>query len=413
MALGSSGHEVKDFRQARGDRTICADLQYIAARSRPTEPVRDRRQIGPAGFGNPRLQCTGPQADLDGCQGRPAVNEEHVGLLGVGQPAQSLPHGRPTERGVQNYRPLVAQLVPGALQQTIVDLAGRRGGVTGRWNGVVATPAVGLAEASAAFDVGTVGRGRQRLRQTPRQGAFARGGQPAQRKDHRPFQPGGIRRRQAQIAAGVLPINCLAIILRTRLLPVDGVDLAAHHGTVALIERPQCQTTGIFAAFCIGLHDQVGVVREALVVEVHGQEGQVGNDVDPAQVVVEFDAVDDLNAAVAAKIDVVAAQVAVTSAHMTVFDTVQEKRLVGLQVLLGCAVDPVQPGTIPQAGGRCCGLPDILATRRANAEPDVGFRCGRNAGPGGIESEQVFHQLDDLGCRDSPPLQSGAEGVPI
>jgi hypothetical protein len=129
---------VKDLRQARGDAAIRSDFQDVAARGRPAEPAPDGRQIGPAGFGNPRTQGTGLQAGLDGCQRGPTVNKEHIGVLGAGHPAQRQPHGGLTESGVQNQRPLAAQRVPGTLQQTIIDLAGRRRAVAGRLGGATA-----------------------------------------------------------------------------------------------------------------------------------------------------------------------------------------------------------------------------------------------------------------------------------
>ena len=69
-------------------------------------------------------------------------------------------------------------------------------------------------------------------------------------------------------------------------------NLGADHGPVALVEIEQLKAAVIAGGLQVAVEKQPAQVGLATVIQVHGQKGDVVDDVDPAQILVELDAVE-------------------------------------------------------------------------------------------------------------------------
>ncbi|WP_241546937.1 hypothetical protein [Thiohalobacter thiocyanaticus] len=108
----------------------------------------------------------------------------------------------------------------------------------------------------------------------------------------------GVGSRQFQMAGELMPGRCGALRVIAVLLVFDGRDLGPHHGAIDAVVIQQGQSHVVVGVFQVFIQKAPGQIVMALVVEVHQQEGDLAQGVDPAQVGRELQAVEDLHPAV-------------------------------------------------------------------------------------------------------------------
>ena len=130
-------------------------------------------------------------------------------------------------------------------------------------------------------------------------------------------------------------------------------DFHAHKGAIGDVVVTQSGGSGIAGEVGVPVEQQLAEFARAEPLEVHGQEGHVIQPVEPAQVVVELQAVKDAGAVVEAE-DVVGEQVTVAVDHPAGCHPAIEqclasrKELVGELFDLGCHLG-LEHGTMERA----------------------------------------------------------------
>ena len=126
---------------------------------------------------------------------------------------------------------------------------------------------------------------------------------------------------------------------RVTLSGPDGGHLGPDLSPVGDVVMGQRRRPGVGRVLRVRGEERAGQVRATEVVEVHGQEGDVGQRVAETEIVVELDAVQDAGPVVEAE-DVVGQQVAMTVTRSAACDPRLEQRRPAVEVAVGQAMHP-------------------------------------------------------------------------
>ena len=123
--------------------------------------------------------------------------------------------------------------------------------------------------------------------------ALARSDGSAEENEFAPFPGFDEFRRET----GVLGRTRLRLVslssLDHRLLGCEAGDFRANKCAVGLIEVDNREETVVVARLCVGGQERIGEISPVPVFEVHREERHLGSGIDPSEIVVELEAVDD------------------------------------------------------------------------------------------------------------------------
>ena len=205
------------------------------------------------------------------------------------------------------------QFIAQAVQTLIGAGAGFRG-VDAAANAGAAVIQWTQAKQPFAFHIGTQADGTgEQTHQVPGPMGFAGAGNAVGDEQKRCWWLSqGVRQLQIGLAADT---GCGAFHMRQPgLAGLDCVDFGAHHGPVDLVTGQQRYTAKVAAVFEIDVQQPLSERAGAMAAQVHEQEGQIVDDVDPAQFVVELDTVKDRNLVVVAQQQIAQMQITVAFA---------------------------------------------------------------------------------------------------
>src|SRR6185369_8389357 len=165
-----------------------------------------------------------------------------------------------------------------------------------------------------------------------------------------------------------------------RLLPVaDGADLGPDQGPIDLVEVEQRQATVIAGGLQVAIEQAPPVVRPAALLEVHDQEGDFAEDIDPAQLGGKLDAVEDMQFPIDPG-DVAEMQVAVAFADPAGARAADKQSVQLAETLAAPAFQLVEAAGMAGVGEQGTELVEILGHRCPDGLRGAEGGAGRSAG---------------------------------
>ena len=154
------------------------------------------------------------------------------------------------------------------------------------------------------------------------------------------------------------------LLAKIPFLEAEAIDLDPHKGSVALVKIEQDKHVLVFCKPNVSLEQAVSDFRVALVIEIHGQEGQIGRDISVSKALIEFDAIKDLNSI--GKINMCGSQVPVAITNLSRFNTMLKELLSSAQEGSSVVPNNLKLLLVKYLSYKHFRLPEVLLAIRPN-----------------------------------------------
>ena len=173
----------------------------------------------------------------------------------------------------------------------------------------------------------------------------------------------GQGQRQVQISPALLTGGGAGCFRNALLTGLNRVNLGAHHCPVNLVIVQQRRASEIAAVFQIGVQHPLGERRGLARAQVHGQKRQIVHYVNPAEIVIKLDAVENHDLAALGQHHIAQMQIAVALADPSAGLAFRQQRAQSAESAQGPAFHIRQRGELSRIDQQRSGMAEIVQHR--------------------------------------------------